>query len=472
MITNAGNTTANQASLISTGNFSTDWWTPAFSLGVPVEPGQTVEGTATGYVTTTSGPLTITVTAVLLDAQQDAEPADNTVTVSVPVTHVTGSYRGTVYGDRNGNGAMDPGEALAGMPLYATGGIPDVTFITTTDAGGHFVFADLPAGSYSTIFGVNTDWYLVGPSVEVDGVHDPDELIRGTPLVDTWLSTTLAFTQQSYRKGDVAHLSVTMTNNGTAVLTGLTAECYATASGQVATGELAEGGPGVTLPAGTTRVVDMTVRITDEAAVDGYLRVHCAVGSPPYLNGGTPVTATARVPGGVAPRAVGYLGLFKGKEVLGPPRSDPLPGVKVYLRNQVTGAVVARAVTGTDGRFTFFDLPADLYDLGIVGPWQLTYSEPEFGARDGENGFDTQDPFRHRYYVIPGPDQPDPDATTPPGEQPAPGASPAGAEPGTTSSSGLASTGTEITWLALGAFVTTTAGAALVLGAYRRRWRQ
>lgn len=478
-VTNKGTATAGRVIVSSTGNLSTTWWTPLTPPGVPVEPGQTVVGTADGYVTTTSGPVTLTVTAALLGDEEDADPADNTVTASVPVTHLSGSYRGTVYGDRDGNGTMDPGEALAGVKVYTSGGTPNVGRTTTTDSQGRFVFQDLPAGRYWTML-ESTEWYLVGPNVEVDGVDDPDVVIRGTASGAKWLSVSMDFTRKTYRKNDVARLTVTLANNGTAVVKNVTANCWTTGSAELDTGDLSTGGPGVTVPAGAKRVRVMTVRITDEAAAVGHLRVTCAVGAPPFLNGPPTVRATARIPGGMAPRVDGYLGRFLWKPQLGLPYSDPLPGVKVYLRNQVTGAVVARAVTSGSGGFTFRNVPADLYDFGIVGPWTMVYSDPEFVVRDGENG-PGDNPYRHLYFVVPGPNQPDPDPV-PPSATPvppssksrqvvAPGPVPTATRPAAPHPPGLATTGVEVIWLALSGMLTMMTGAALVLGAHRRRFR-
>ncbi|AGM07214.1 hypothetical protein AORI_4630 [Amycolatopsis keratiniphila] len=470
-VTNKGTAVASRVIVNSAGNLSTTWWTPLSPPGVPIEPGQTVVGTADGYVTTTSGPVTLTVTAALLGDEVDANPADNTVTASVPVTHLSGGYRGTVYGDRDGDGTMDPGEALAGVKVYTSGGTPNVGRTTTTDTRGRFAFQDLPAGRYWTIL-ESAEWYFVGPNVEVDGVADPDVVIRGTASAAKWLSVSMAFTRKTYRKNDVAQLRVTLANNGVAVLKNTTANCWATGSGELKTGDLSPDGPGVTVPAGATRVHVMTVRITGEAAAVGHLRVTCAIGAPPFVNGPPSVSATARTPGGMAPRVDGYLGRFLWKPQLGLPYSDPLPGVKVYLRNQVTGAVVARAVTGGNGGFTFRNVPADLYDFGIVGPWKMVYSDPEFVVRDGENG-PGDNPYRHFYFVVPGPAQPDPDPVPAPKgrEVLRPGPVPVATRPPAPHQPGLAETGVEVTWLALGGMITTMAGVALVLGSHRRRFR-
>ncbi|MFK0246072.1 hypothetical protein ACIQUM_15330 [Amycolatopsis azurea] len=472
-VTNAGTAAASRVMVNSTGNLSTTWWTPLTPPGVPIEPGQTVVGTADGYVTTTSGPVTLTVTAALLGDEKDADPSDNTVTASVPVTHLSGSYRGTVYGDRDGNGTMDPGEALAGVKVLTSGGTPNVGRVTTTDRQGHFAFLDLPAGGYWTIL-ESPEWYFVGQNVEVDGVDDPDVVIRGTASATKGLSVSMAFARNTYRKNDVAHLTVTLTNNGAAVIKNVTADCRADDSGKVETGDLSPGGPGVSVPARATRVRVLTVRITDEAAAVGHLRVTCAFGAPPNINGPPTVSATTRVPGGMAPRVDGYLGRFLWKPQLGLPYSDPLPGVKVYLRNQVTGAVVARAVTSASGGFTFRNVPADLYDFGIVGPWTMVYSNPEFVVRDGENG-PGGDPYRHLYFVVPGPYQSDPDPVPPSkGGQahlPGPAQTVPLPQPGVSHPQGLATTGVGVAWLALGGMITMMTGAALVLGPHHRRFR-
>ncbi|MET8846838.1 hypothetical protein [Amycolatopsis sp. NPDC004625] len=456
-VTNVGSAPA-QGRMTSTGDLTSTFWDPPLP---PIEPGGTAESSVTGFATTESGPMTITATVLLTGDAQDANPADNTVTASVPVTHVRGSYRGTVYGDRNGNHAPDPGEALAGVRIGISGGRPETGRTTRTDAAGRFAFLDLPAGNYTTWVDT-TEWYVPVSSAEVTGEHDPGVLIRGAPAAATRLSVSAAFTRSSYRVGDIAHLTLTLADKSAMVLADVTADCSASASGRVDAGDLT--GPGVSLPAGSRRTFDLTVRITPQAATEGNLRVRCSVGAPPRLNGPDAVEATARVPGGIAPKVVGYVGRFLRKPQLGLPESTPLPGVKVYLRDQVTGRVVARAVTDGGGSFTFFRVPADIYDVGIVGPWQLVYTDPEFQVLAGENGIDPNHPYRHLVFVVPGPAQPDPDAV------PVPAPRPRAPVPGAPAPAALATTGVGVTWLALGASLTIVIGAGLVL-ATRRRWR-
>jgi len=194
----------------------------------------------------------------------------------------------------------------------------------------------------------------------------------------------------------------------------------------------------------------VTVPVTDESAASGHIRLWCSIGSPPTANGsGELIAALAHVPGGVAPKVIGNLGVERYRPGLGRPTGDALPGVKLYLRDQVDGKIVARAVTGPDGNFAFYDVPAGLYRFGVVGPWEFTYGT-EIIVRTGENGS-----TMHWVLVRPGPYQPDPDAVPPGGDGPAPPPP-------------LAVTGAGVTWLALGGLLSVIAGSALVLGTPRR----
>ncbi|MFI9811859.1 LPXTG cell wall anchor domain-containing protein [Saccharothrix variisporea] len=452
-VTNAGTAAVQQVAVTSTGNLTDHTWRPS---GIPLDPGQSVEVAAQGRITTTEDHLHLVVTVGGLDGEPDANPADNTVLASVPVSFPRGSYRGTVYGDRDGDDALDPGEALAGVPVEVTGGYPEeVVRAATTDATGRFAFTDLPGGGYSIRFGT-PEWHFEQPAVVVDGVDDPDVLVRGLPVVD-WsaLAVTSEFTAPSYRVDDVARMRVTLTNNGPAQMAGVTATCSASADGEVERGEL---GTGVLLPARTTKSVELSARITRDSAAQGHLRVRCSLGAPPYGNGDVTTTATARVPGGVAPKVVGRVTKVGFQPQSGPPSGEPLVGAKVWLRDQVTGRVFARAVTEADGRFTFLDVPAGLHDFGVVGPWRFVYSGPELVARDGENG---PVPYQHLYFVVPGPDQPDPDP--PSGGDPAPPREHPEEPP-------LAATGAGTTWLTFTGLLALTAGTAL-LHLSRRRTR-
>ncbi|WP_153278282.1 carboxypeptidase-like regulatory domain-containing protein [Saccharothrix syringae] len=196
-----------------------------------------------------------------------------------------------------------------------------------------------------------------------------------------------------------------MTNAGRGPVANLAAEVRTHAPIPMDLGEFDISGPGVTLPAGETRGIDVRFTVDDRMADLGTMKVTVVFGAPPWGAGSTETSAVARVPG----RRV-------------------LPNAKVHLRDQVTGEVIARDITDGEGRFGFFDVPVGLYTAGVVGP-----------------------------------DQPDPDqppSTTPPAATP-----PAGSGPGQQlAEQRLAETGAGVTWLALGGLLTLAAGAGLVTG--------
>lgn len=453
-VTNAGTATANQVIVNSTGNLTRDVWDPFWPDGVTVAPGQTVDGTLAGFISNDEDAVRLVVTVSQRSGEPDANPDDNTSSASVPVVLRYGSYRGTVFGDRDGDRVMDPGEGLADIPLLIEGGNPYTGRTEITDANGAFAFRELPPGSYQTSIR-NDEWYLTPPPVDVDGVDDPDVLIRGVPRLNGRMAASVAFTQPSYQEGDLARAVLTLHNTSAVVLTGLGAECSVPlepfGSIDADVGELAPNGPGVVLPAGATREFAVTVPVTAESAAVGHARLSCAIGAPLFGNTfGAQIAALTHVAGGIAPKVTGKL-LEEKFRRKGQPFGDPLPGIKLYLRDHVDGKIVTRDVTGSDGTFTFHDVPAGLYHFGLVGPWQITYGM-EIIIRAGENGYHT-----YAVFVRPGPYQPDPDPAPPAGGEPVPVPPPVTGQPP------LAVTGAGVTRLALSGLLTLLLGAGLVL---------
>jgi hypothetical protein len=433
------------------------WWYPFEYTEVTIAPGQTVEGTLSGHVSNDADAVRLVVTASQRSGEPDANPDDNTVSASVPIVIVRGSFRGAVFGDTNGNRVQDPGEALAGIAVSIYGGRPYTSRTETTGPDGTFLFRDLPVGQYHTS-GQVTGWYLPRVDVNVTGPDDPDVLLRAIPEVGNGLTMSLAFSQQSYRVNDTATAVLTLTNTSTVLLSDLVAECslpYPLYPDRADPGQLTPGGGGVTLPPGTTRHYPIAVPVTERASMIGQVLLYCRVGAPPSQNGpSVGLTAVARVPGGVATRVTRTLVHHQGTSPR-PEGAPPVPGVKVYLRDLISGALVARDVTDANGRFTFCNLPVGPYSLGMVGPWLGSWSSEIF-VQANENG--EYDSYTHFVFVVPGPYQPDP----PEGGGSGCGAPPDAAPPGGAPEQ-LAATGTGVTRLALSGLLTLLLGAGLML---------
>ncbi|MEU0884381.1 hypothetical protein ABZ345_37815 [Lentzea sp. NPDC005914] len=448
-VTNTGTTTANKVVLSWTGNLDISWWRPFHLYGVPIEPGHTVEGTTSdGRLSKDEEAVRLVVTVRQYDGEADAHPEDNTVTVSVPVVIPRGSFRATIYGDRDGDHVMDPGEALSGVTLHFQGGFPQTYRTTTTGEDGVAEFRNLPAGPYiNIVIWFRSGWYVPTWHGVVDGVDDPDVVLRAIPELTDRLTASVTLTQTEYQSGDVPRAVLTLHNTGTVLLTDLTADC-----GDADVGELTPNGTGVALRPGETRAFTITkAPISRWEWWYGYVRLYCLVGAPIYSNGGWQGDALARVLAPVAPRVAGALSVQKYQPPLGPPSGVRLPGVKIYLRDQFDGTIVARDITNANGEFTFYNVRPGLYHVGVVGPWQVGYGAPLLVSA-GENGSS-----HHEVFVVPGPYQPDPDPPSPPpggGSAPPP---PVAEEPE------LAATGANVTWLALGGLLSLITGAGMVL---------
>ncbi|MEU4744128.1 hypothetical protein AB0G02_27180 [Actinosynnema sp. NPDC023658] len=465
-VMNRGTATARGVQLVSSApnlENTDDWEGFPTTREVDVEPGHALEGTLSSPVKATDNPFTLTLVVTVRSSGPDADEADNTVTVTAMVKVQLGGYTGIVYGDRNGNTVVDAGESLAGFEVAATvEGRPGGSYSTTTDSTGRFTFRDLPRGDYRTWF-ARGEWYFRPPLVHVDGVDDPDVVIRGALPVPDVLTAEARFDRATYRAGDVARLSLILTNGGSIPVPEVTAVCQASTATPLDLGDLAAAG--VTVAAHSTSTTSVAIPIDASVVDGGALVVRCTFGAPPEVNGSVSAYAIARVPGARAAVVVGrVVSSVRPPNMTPRPGGAPVPNVKIYLKDQVTGAVVVRATSDAGGDFEFLDVPAGVYDVGLVGRYILV--DPfTMHIRASESG------TSHVVMVwAGGPDQPDPGPAPQPGDPtPEPGAPvPPATGPGQQSPP-LASTGVNVTWLALGGLLTVLAGIGMVVRPVRRR---
>jgi large repetitive protein len=103
----------------------------------------------------------------------------------------TGSVGDTIWNDRDRDGIQDPGEPGIGGVGVSIGidlngdRVPDFTTSTTTDAGGQYIFDNLPAGSHIIRIDPATLPPGIRPSFDPDGVLDGTFTVRLGPGENT-----------------------------------------------------------------------------------------------------------------------------------------------------------------------------------------------------------------------------------------------------------------------------------------------
>ncbi|MBP2340035.1 hypothetical protein JOF41_006213 [Saccharothrix coeruleofusca] len=396
----------------------------------------------------------------------------------------TDSVAGVVYGDGNGNGAPDAGEALAGVPVRLAMWSENRT--ATTDAEGRFRFDGLPARVYHlTISDAPGGWVVDGASyaaVRADGNGSAANLVYRArrPLTDQ-LSASMRFTRDTYHVGDRARVEVTLTNGGPADVTGVKTFCDRSGGEgpelrEVDLGELSWDAPGVTVPAGGSRTFTISGSVSEESGEYGGVTYGCDFGPQEFPEGHPAAYAVARV---AAPPADTYLVIYHDRDGDWTAADDErVRDVPVGLVDAQSGALVAKARTDGTGRVDFRGVQAGPYRVKVYGPWRLTHPETITFVGSCRNCTGLY------LTAVPGPEVPEEDVSS---EVPAdvPAAAPTGAPNsttaapagraeadggGTSTGEGLARTGASVLGLgALGALVLVAGTAALVLGRRRAR---
>lgn len=457
-VTNTGTATAHAVHVIGDGDnldFNSIGWSDIWpgTPGIDIAPGQVVTRTFGGTVKDSAKPVKITAD-LMADPAAPGRVTDTDVATAA-ILAGKGSVDGTLYADTNNNGAYDPGEGLAGVQVTFSGGAPYHSEPPVkTDKDGHFALPDVPSGTYYPSYDGLGD--LVGPVTAWQFDEGTSKVVlQARHKVSDTLTATTKLTADTYKVGDLAHVTVTMKNSGDQPLTGIGVRCNRIGdsnqlSGRTDSwGDLRDVSAGVTVPAHSTITLDVSEAVPDGARGYGYVVVDCDFGQFKYgfedgRLSGTP--DRVHVPGAIA-NVAGSLDNVKD--------NTEAAGVKFYVVDEISHQPVANTVTDAKGAFKFTGLPAGLYRTVLVGPWKLSGDQSPLwnyveGTRDGEN-----------IAVEPGPDQPDPYPPTQPTAPtaPAPQASPVLANTGAADVPSMIGT-------ALGALVI---GVGLVLLSRRRR---
>ncbi|MCR6483985.1 hypothetical protein M8542_14260 [Amycolatopsis sp. OK19-0408] len=283
-----------------------------------------------------------------------------------------GSTSGVVYGDRNENGAYDAGEGLAGATtyLYGNGSSP---IETTTDADGHFAFADLPAMRYGlSTYNLPDGWVYTATAeahVDIDG-SDPGPVtqLRALRPLSEKLHVTGAFEHTTYQVGDPVQVTFTATNVSGEDLHGITIGCDRFGSSQHLIGwtswaDLAA--PGFDLAAGQSRTFTETGTAPNATAYGSFYAA-CDFGiDPGPIDGRPSVDLIAREP---APPGTTHGVIYHDDNrnyTLDP--GEAITGTAVDLVDRVDGSVAASAVSDAQGQVSFGPVPAGPYTVRVDG---------------------------------------------------------------------------------------------------------
>ncbi|SEB34960.1 hypothetical protein SAMN04489727_1100 [Amycolatopsis tolypomycina] len=388
--------------------------------------------------------------------------------IPIKLEKTPGHATGVVYGDANGNGTFDAGEELTGITLTLR--YSSLTYQATSGKGGHFDFGEIPAAKYHFGGDVLGGWLFPFQNIEVGA--DTELLVRGAPPLDGKLTASMAFTQDSYQVGDLAHVAVKLTNSGSVPLTGIVAECdrfgasYALKGTGPGWGDLA--GDGVRIAPGETRTIDVTEQVPAGALDRGIVTVSCDFGYRGVdLDNHALAADEASVPGGKA-TIVGDVAVYGEQGGV----KQGVAGTKVVLVSDGHCPVTAERTTDANGHFEFHDVaPGPDYQLYLLPPkgWKIKYENPAVIYVRGP----AERPVQVRIDAEEG-DAPLPTVPVNPADCTAgapttttgPGGGTGGGQSGP---SGLASTGVDALGLGALALLALALGGGLVFGARRRR---
>lgn len=286
-----------------------------------------------------------------------------------------GSLAGFVFNDLNGNGVRDPGEPgmagvqvdyirLPGVPFPCTLP-PPLCYLTVTGSDGSFQFTNLAFGSYSLIETVPAGYRQTAPP--------PPGTIAATLDFAHQNITGLAFGNQALPVRIFGNVFVDANGNGAQ-------DAGELPQSGVVVQLLSGAGPPVTRTTGSDGTFSFDglgagTYTLSELVPSGYVQtappppgsfaVTAASGDSkgPYAFGNRPAPATGSISGDK------WLDLDENGVVNG--FDYPLPGIVFVLTD--SGGVQRTTTSGSDGAYSFTQLPPGTYDLKEVLPpnfWQ------------------------------------------------------------------------------------------------------
>lgn len=419
--------------------------------GVTIAPGETREATFRGGLDDPAA-TTVTVTATVGTRPWTAEMNH---TFTAPVTTRTGKVSGVAFVDKNHNGTLDAGEELAATEVTATNVHRFLdSHRTTTDSAGRFTFDALSPVDNRLEVGNKSPLVTFHPvTVKVDET-DANKDIKLIGLVapnTSKFSASMAFTEDTYKPGATANLTVELRNDGDTRVVGIRAFCDSDGPGMLTPlpaswGPLSPTGEGVAIEAGASQKFQAESVLPASAAEIGRVEALCRFGYGD--TDGPKAHATADVPG-----RTGTVSVTAYQDANNNAKFDDGEQVRdlgVTLRGK-TGTVSATA--GADGKAKFTDIPVGRYAAGFAGGWTE--------AKDVATPIDVAaDRCAQTCEYAIAVKAPATEPSTPPTTTPAPAPQARG---------DLPDTGANVIGLAVGGFAILAAGVAALFIARRRR---
>lgn len=292
---------------------------------------------------------------------------------SARVQDAVGRWKATVAHDANGNGRVDDGEWAWTS-----------NFILTDAAGKHIglryganvEFIDLPLGRYrGEIAG---DWKLANGAthVDVDVTETEGNAVIFVVPAKADLAADVRFDKLSYQLGEPIKALVSITNKGDAIASGVyVSEPYydeylksRALLDEPRWGDLSSYRSSVNVRPGETRTFEFAAKPQGPALrLEGILY---SLGGDANL-GNNMFTARATISGGQG-HASGVFYADRNDDGDRDP-GEELPGVQIFLYSQKDPNFNRNTTTDAEGRFSFRDLPADVYSTSYSLPdgWQV-----------------------------------------------------------------------------------------------------